>query len=446
MSPDAPHPLLTRAILPTLLRLALPNVLAMAAAAVVGIAETFYVGALGLAPLAAMALVFPFVMLTQMFSVGAMGGGVSSAISRAIGAGQQGRAQALALHALIIGLGGGLLFTATFLLFGPALYRLLGGQGEVLVQAERYSGVVFCGALAIWLTNTQISILRGMADMKVPSVTVLSAALAQIALGAGLGLGLGPLPRLGMAGVALGQVLAQVGAALFLFWWLRSGHARLTLAFRGIALKREMFHDILKVGALACLSPLQTVLVVLIFTGLVARYGVQALAGYGIGARLEFLLVPIAFGIGVAAVPMVGLAVGSGDVRRARRVAWTAGAVSGGILAMIGLTLAAAPQLWAGLFTEVPGVLEASGDYLRRAGPAYGFFGFGLTLYFASQGSGKVLGPVLAATLRLALVAIGGTALAAAGAPATTLFALAGAAMVVYGLATATAVYVSRWG
>src|SRR6478752_7035829 len=105
-------PLLQGPILPTLLRLAIPNVFAMAAATAVGIAETIYVGLLGKTALATMALVFPFVMLMQMFSAGAMGGGVASAVSRALGARQPERAQALAVHALCIGTALGFAFSA----------------------------------------------------------------------------------------------------------------------------------------------------------------------------------------------------------------------------------------------------------------------------------------------------------------------------------------------
>ena len=445
-SPAVAHVLLEGPILPTLLRLALPNVLAMAAATAVGIAETFYVGRLGLAPLAAMALVFPFVMLMQMFSAGAMGGGVSSAISRAFGAGDHARAQTLAAHAVWIGLGAGLFFAALLQLFGPALYQLLGGRGAVLAQAIVYAQVVFCATPATWACNTLISVLRGTGNMRVPSLAVLVASALQIVLGASLGLGLGPMPRWGMAGIALGQVIAYYVIALFLLWYLSSGRARLTLVLRGIKPQWPMFYDILKVGALACLSPLQTVLITLILTALVARHGVPALAGYGIGVRLEFLLVPIAFGVGVAAVPMVGMAIGAGQVARARRVAWTAGAVSAVILGVMGAVVALWPDVWAALFSSDAGVLAQAHQYLHLAGPAFGFFGMGLTLYFASQGAGKVLVPVLASTLRLVLVAGAGAALTWWDAGASALFALVGVAMVVYGLATAAGVYFTRWG
>jgi Na+-driven multidrug efflux pump len=316
----------------------------------------------------------------------------------------------------------------------------------VLEQAVRYSQVIFCGALPIWLCNTLISVLRGAGNMRVPSASILVACVVQIGLGAGLGLGLGPLPRLGMVGVALGQVIAYSAIMAFLLWFLLAGPSPLRLSLRGGTLRHEMFNDILKVGALACLSPLQTVLVILIVTAMVARYGVQPLAGYGIGARLEFLLVPIAFGVGVAAVPMVGMAMGAGDVPRARRVAWIAGAVSAGLLGSIGLLVAVMPDTWAALFTSDPQVLASARQYLRWAGPAFAFFGLGMTLYFASQGAGKVLGPVLAASARLAFVAVVGAVLVAAKAPVWALFALVGTAMTLYGLVTAGAVYFTEWG
>src|SRR5215472_376755 len=111
----------------TLLRLAAPNVLMMLAQASVGLIETYFVGKLGTAALAGVALVFPVVMLMQMMSAGAMGGGISSAIARAIGAGRRADANALSLHALIIGLLFGLVFTIALILGGEPLYAALGG-------------------------------------------------------------------------------------------------------------------------------------------------------------------------------------------------------------------------------------------------------------------------------------------------------------------------------
>src|SRR5499426_4337013 len=212
--------LLTSPIPPTLLKLALPNAMAMFGTALVAVAETSYIGRLGVEPLAGIALVFPFVMLTQMMSAGAMGGGVSSAVSRALGAGDRERAANLALHAAIIGTGGGLFFTAVMLVFGKNFYSLLGGSGEVLEQAMHYSQVLFSGAVSIWLVNTLASVVRGTGDMRVPSLVLIGVGAIQIVVGGGLGLGLFGLPKFGMRGVAAGQLAAFTLGAMFLAWYL----------------------------------------------------------------------------------------------------------------------------------------------------------------------------------------------------------------------------------
>ena len=438
--------LVTSPILPTLLRLALPNTIAMFGSTLVAVAETSYIGRLGTEPLAGIALVFPFAMLTQMMSAGAMGGGVSSAISRALGAGNRVRAATLALHAAIIGACGGLFFTAMMLLFGRQFFMLLGGRGRVLEEACHYSQVLFSGAIAIWLVNTLASVLRGTGDMRLPSMTLIGAAVVQIIVGGTLGLGLFGLPQFGMRGVAAGQLTAFALGAIFLAWYLISGQSRLKLNFSAFTFQRGMFFDILKVGAVACLSPLQSVLTILIFTKILAGFGTETLAGYGMGSRLEFLLIPIAFAFGVASVPMVGMAVGAGLVARARRVAWTAAAVAGLSVGLVGLVVAIKPALWVSLFTRDPGVTAAAYSYFAWAGPAFAFFGIGTCLYFSSQGAAKVGGPVLASTLRLLTVGIGGWWLASIDAPAWTLFALVGGAMIVFGLSTAASVHLTRWG
>ena len=328
-----------------------------------------------------------------MMSAGAMGGGVSSAISRAMGAGDIERASTLAGHALVIGLCGGLCSHIVMLTLGPTFFAALGGQGRVLEEATAYATVLFSGAVGVWLTNTFASILRGTGNMKLPSATLLVTAALQIVIGGTLGLGLFGVPQFGMRGVASRSIDRVLGAArCFSRYWLFSGRSKLQLNLRTFRLERGMFFDILKVGAVACLSPLQSVLTVLIFTRLLSRYGTVTLAGYGIGARLEFMLVPIAASIGMASVPLVGMNVGKGNIERARKIAWTAGLLAACVVGSVGVVLAIAPDLWAANFTSDPRVLESARQYFHLAGPAFGFLGLALSLYFASQGSGNLAG------------------------------------------------------
>lgn len=445
-APPPPYnPLLDDPILPRLLKMATPNTLALGAGMAVVIAETSYVGRLGTESLAAMALVFPFIMVTMTMSGGAMGGGVTSAIARALGARDDDRASALALHALMIAVCFGLTFMLVMLTFGGYLLALLGGRGRVLSEAMSYVYIFFGGAVIPWLMQTFSSILRGTGNMKLPSALVFSSAGIQITLGGALALGLGPFPQLGLSGVATGTLVAFSVSILVMGWFLISGNSRVRLSLQGFRFRKEMFFDILKVGAVSVFSPLQSVLTVTILTSLLARFGNEVLAGYGIGTRLEFMLTSIAFAVGVSATPMVGMAIGADRVERARRVAWTAAAVSFVTLGVIGTLLSIFPDLWVSMFTDDPAVRDASRRYLHISSPTLAFIGLNMALYFSSQGAARIIGPVLSQSGRLIFVAVGGSMLASANATDTSFFMLTAASMATLGLTTALAVWLTSW-
>src|SRR5262249_2783963 len=426
--------LLDGPILGTLLGLAWPNVIALSAGTCVVIAETSYIGRLGVESLAAMALVFPCVILMMTMSGGAMGGAVASAIARALGAGDRERAGTLAAHALLIGITFGLVFMLGMLIFGPHLLELLGGRGNVLTQAIAYTQVFFGGAVLPWLLNTLAGVLRGTGNMKLPSLLMLNSAVCQIILGGTLGLGLGPVPQFGMRGVAAGALIAYTINISVMSWYLFSGRARVVPKLAGLRVQWAMFFDILKVGAIACFSPLQSVLTISIFTHMLAKFGTPILAGYGIGARLEFMLTSIAFSVGIGSVPMIGMAIGAGRVARARRIAWIAGIVAFIAVGSLASSIAIGPALWVNIFTDNAAVRAASRQYLSTVAPFYAFIGLSMSMYFSSQGAAKVIGPVLAQTARLVFIALGGWWLSTHDATAQNFFRLAASSMVVLGV------------
>jgi Na+-driven multidrug efflux pump len=389
--------------------------------------------------------VIPFVILTMTMSGGAMGGGVASAVARALGAGDVERASTLATHALLIGICFGLMFMLGMLIFGAALLEMLGGRANVLAYAIGYVQVFFGGAVLPWVMNTCAGILRGTGNMKLPSLMILGSAVCQIVLGGTLGLGLGPIPQFGMRGVAAGSLIAYAISTSVMVWYLFSGRSRVIPRIRGLRVQRAMFFDILKVGAVACFSPLQSVLTIGIFTHMLAGFGTEVLAGYGIGARLEFMLTSVAFAFGIASVPMVGMAIGAGRIARARRIAWTAAMVSFVSVGLIATFIAIFPDLWVNIFTHDPSVRAASRQYLSTAAPMYAFIGLAISMYFSSQGAAKVLGPVLAQSARLLFIATGGWFLLANNATAASFFVLAAASMVVLGALSALSVILTRW-
>lgn len=402
--------LLTAPVLPTLARLSAPGVLLVAFQTAVSVGDTYFIGRLGTAPLAGLALVFPLVMLVQMASAGAMGGGVSSAIARSLGAGDTARARRLVVHALLIALGMTAAFTLLILPFGATLYRLLGGEGESLANALAYSNVLFGGAVTVWLANTLASALRGSGNMLVPALALIGAAVIQVPLSGWLVLGSG----LGIAGAAIAYVTAFGLAALV----MSVAVLRSTLRPRGEDLKldRRLFADILRVGGLSVLNSLLTIFTAVALTGFVGRFGAAALAGYGVGVRLELLQIPLVFAVGQALVVLVGTNIGAGNAARAKRITWTGAAVGAAICLAIGWTFALFPLAWVGLFSSDPAVLDAGTRYLHTVAPFYPLLGVQVALYFGSQGAGQMLRPVLAAGVRLVVVLVGGALAVSLGA------------------------------
>jgi Na+-driven multidrug efflux pump len=229
-------------------------------------------------------------------------------------------------------------------------------------------------------------------------------------------------------------------------WYLFSGRSRVVPKIFGLRIQGAMFFDILKVGAISCFSPLQSVLTISIFTHMLASFGTEILAGYGIGARLEFLLTSVSFAVGIASVPMIGMSVGAGRIARARRVAWTAGCVSFLAVGTIATLIAIFPDVWVNLFTNDASVRAASHQYLSTAAPMYAFIGLASSMYFSSQGAAKVVGPVMAQTARLLFIGTGGWWLSTHNATAHDFFVLASASMVVLGVLSCASVILTRWG
>jgi putative MATE family efflux protein len=436
--------LLTGPVLPTLVTLATPNVLLALMQALVSFADAWFIGRLGTEGLAGVALVFPIVILMQMMSAGAMGGGVSSAIARALGAGDVDRAAQLAWHAVVIAIAFGLLFTILMIFAGPALYGLLGGSGAALGYAVAYSHIVFGGAMTVWLCNMLANIVRGTGNMAAPAIILSATALLQIPLCGALVLGWGPFPQLGITGAAIATVCSFGASALCFAGYLLAGRTELNLRRCHITFGAHLFADILKVGLLSSFNAVQVIAAAVIVTGLVGTFGTAALAGYGLGVRLELLQIPVVFAIGSALVVMVGTCIGAGDVKRARRIAWSGAALAAGVTGSVGFVVALWPGVWAGLFTSDTAVLDAAYTYLRIAGGCYAFFGAGVALYFASQGAGKMLWPVLAGSARF-LIAVGGglVVLRYFNGTLASLFAVIGFAMIAYGVGTVAAV---KWG
>jgi len=431
-------------IAPTLLRLAWPNLLMLLAQSSTGLIETWFLSKLGTDVLAGTALVIPVLMLMQNMSQGAMGGGISAAVARALGGGRQHEANELVLQALILNGMLGLIFSSGLLAFGPQLYRAMGAQGNALAAALAYSNVLAGGIALMWVMNALASAVRGTGNMLLPGMVICGGAVLLVPLSPCLIFGLGPFPVLGAAGAGWAMVAYYASGTLVLGWYCLSGRNAARLQ-KG-RMQWPLMRSILSVGGLATLNPLLTNGLIASTSALIGAYaGTAALAGYGTAARLEYVVLSIAFGIGAPLVAMVGSNIGAGQLQRATRIALTGGALAFVLAEILGLAAALWPMAWMRLFSSDPQTLAVGSTYLRTTGPLFGFFGLGFTLYFASQGAGRLKWPLSAGAVRL-LVAVGAGWLALHFSGSLQgLFFAAAIAMFLYGVITLAAVASGAW-
>ncbi len=383
--------------------LAAPTTAVAALQSAAQLVEPWLAARQGTAALAGWAVVLPFALLMQQMSTGAMGGGVVSAIARALGAGRREEASTLVVHALVIALGFGLAFAVCLAGFPRAILGVIGGA-EAAEAAAGYCAWLFgAGAVPAWLANTLASVLRGGGRHALASRVLLLAWVAYPVLAWVLMERL----ELGLAGAGMAFAISMAAASVGMAVVVVRGGAGFVPDLR-VRLQRALFGRILSVGLVACAMATVANLATILVTARVASYGAVAVAAYGVSARIEFLMVPLAFGVGSALTALVGRAVGAGDWATARRTAWAGAAMALAVTLVVGVFVAAAPGFTASAFSGDPAVVEIATRALAVIGFALPGFGVGMALYFASMGAGRMTGPVIAALARIGLAVGGG--------------------------------------
>ncbi|KAA2215284.1 multidrug transporter MatE [Pseudoroseomonas oryzae] len=389
-----------------ILALAAPTSLVALLQVAAQLAETWLAARQGTAALAGWAVVLPFSLLMQQMSAGAMGGGVVGSVARALGAGRPAEAASLVLHAVLIAVAAASVFA---LALGLAPHIVLGWISSMAAEAAAtYAAWLFgVGALPAWLANTLASVLRGGARHTL-AARVLALAWAGFPM---LAWAFAEPAGFGLAGIGIGFALAFWIAAIVMAVVVLRGGAGFTPRLR-IRPQAALFRRILGVGLVACglaaIANLTTILV----TAQLAPYGAAAVAAYGIAARLEFLMIPLAFGIGSALTALVGRAAGAGDWPLARRIAWTGALLTLGFAGLAGMMVGLMPGSFANAFSGDPSVVAIAARGLSFTAPAFGGFGLGMALYFAAMGAGRMRGPLLAALSRIGIAVGGGWLLA----------------------------------
>ena len=387
-------------------RLGLPNGIAWLFWTMATFADAFFIGFLGTEKLAVLALVFPFQMLMLMMSGGAIGGGTTSSVGRAIGNKDIKKAEASCFHSIFICFLMSLFYGIIFYFFSDKIFSFMGAKEEILEISILFSKIFFCFSIFVWLFNILSAVIRGLGNTFTPSIALIVGSVVQMFLSYMLIFGIGPFPDFGIIGVAISIIVCHVGMTMYLLYYLLFKQQFLKIKFQKLNI--EIFNDIMKVGGLGLLNSITIALTVAVVTGYVGNFGSKALAGYGIGSRLELMLTPIIFGLGAALTASVSINIGSNQFLRARRIAWTGGLISFILIGLIGFSVFINPFLWIKNFSNDLMTIDFARRYLYIVGPFYCLFGLGQALYFASQGTGRMIKPIIVGITRFVSVLIVG--------------------------------------
>jgi putative MATE family efflux protein len=393
-----PEHLLAMAPLAAVVRLAGPTTLVMAVSAVSNILYTHFVSRLGVDAIGAVSLVFPVSLLAITAMAGGIGAGASSAVARALGAGRRDAAAALAGQALavsvVIGIGFGLAAQVGI----PVLFRLMGASGAVLDSATLFGRVLFGGAAITFLGGMFDSVLRGEGNVRVPAIWSTTSLVLQIACT--------PLFMFvfgwGLVGAALAMLACQLVATVARAFWVLGGRAVVHPVLRSARFTLGPLREILRVGVPAALSTSVSNVGLMALTSVVTRLGKSDLAAYGLGTRLDFLLMSFGFGFGAAVLTLVGLATGAGRFDRVSAFVTRAAAIAIVFLGVPGMIVWWRPALWLGLFTDDAGIHAVGTQYFRIIGPTYPFVGITMVVAFAFQGLGRATLPLALTIARVA--------------------------------------------
>lgn len=422
-------------------RLAIPGVIGALLFSLPGLIEASFLKSSGADALAAVALVYPLIILAAMFSAGAIGGAVSGLTARAIGAGDDKEASAVLVCSVLISIAGGLLMWALVVKFGPLLYQYASDSVTVVEAAQRYANFVFPAITAYWLFNMLCSVLRGTGDMVRPALTA-ALLLCSYSVLAWLIIPNAASLNEAMKYAALAMVGSYLIALVMAIWCIRRSSQR--VRFDVATFNWQTLIRILKQGLLAASQSVMTITYALVTTLLFSRFGTDWLAGFGLAVRLELIMVPVIFGIGSSLIAIVGAYVGADQREKAISIAWRGVLINAALVGVVGLLFSLFPDSWCALVGSDTTVIAHCSHSLRIIAPSYIFFALGLGCYFGSQGLNTLKYPVLGALLRLAIVTSGLLWISTATSINTVLYLVA-FAIVAYGLFITVSLKLGPW-
>ncbi|MDC7222193.1 MAG: MATE family efflux transporter [Spirochaetales bacterium] len=360
----------------TLVRITIPSIVGMLGLMIFNVVDTYFVGRLGAVELAAISFTFPVVMVINSLVFG-IGVGSMALFSRAVGNHDKGEERLLATSSLALGISmAAVLGVLGYFTIEP-VFTLLGAEEELMPYIMTYMRIWYMGAPFMVIPMLGDSILRGLGDTFTPAFVMLTVAVGNAILDPLLIFGIGPFPEMGVAGAALATLISRAMAATVSI--LIQVFREKLIMIRGLTLSallktwRALFQIGLPNSAIKAILPLGTA----IFTSILAEYGHEAVAGYGVAAKIEGVVLAIFNALAVTATVFVGQNLGAGNRERVKKGIHRMRLYSHGVGILSAVILFFTGGFLAGFFNEDSLVRSTAAAYLMIVPIGYGLYGCG---------------------------------------------------------------------
>lgn len=388
-----------------LIRLTLPMIWGIFAVMAIELADAYFVGQLGTLELAAMSFTFPVTMVLSNLAIG-LGVGASSVIARAIGEGNPQRVQRLTTNSLFLSL----LIVAVCVLFGfltlDPLFTALGAEPDILPLIREYMHIWYLGMVFLVVPMVGNTAIRAAGNSEIPSLIMTLAAITNIGLNPLLIFGLGGFPRLELQGAALATVAARALSLVLALLFLHFRQRMLSLFLPTWEDVQGCWSRILHVGLPAAGTNMVIPISAGIITSLMAGFGPEAVAGFGVASRLELLSLSALAALSTSVAPFIGQNWGAKQYQRVQESLRLSFFFCLGWGVLMAVLLGLGSTAIAAQFDSNPEVIEVTASYLRIVPLSYAGTGLLLTVSAAFNALGKPLAAVILSLTRMFLVYI----------------------------------------
>ncbi|MEA3423607.1 MAG: MATE family efflux transporter [Bacillota bacterium] len=361
----------------SLIDLTIPMIFGMLGLIVFNLVDTFFVSMLGTNELAALSFTYPVVLILNSISLG-IGMGAASLVSRAVGANDFKRIKRYATDSLTLGA----LVVFIVMIIGlntiEPVFRLLGATDELMPIITSYMRIWYIGVIFVVIPMVGNNSIRALGDTKTPSLIMLVAAIVNTILDPILIFGLGPFPRLEVPGAAIATVFSRMITFSVAIYVL--GYRDKILSIKGAGINQiiDSWKNILYIGVPNAVIKIIQPIGVGIITGLLANISIEAVAGFGIAAKIERFAIIIIGALSVVAVPFIGQNYGGKKFTRIKEALKESYKIIFVTAVIVYFILLLSSNFIGGLFSDDVEVVNVFTTYIRIISMFYGIYGIQL--------------------------------------------------------------------